>query len=322
MTLQGIFDRLKVQTGYVTVVKVFKGTDQLCIFSISDRDKYNVQIHATGKNLESVLDSLRMSGIANIAFTFTDNHRPFDIKKDYESKLQDPKFADWFKIISSEKVLVPDTNSILNHQFSSLELALGSTLLKDVRIMIPRLVILEMERQANYAKDLLQKRKVMLGFSEIMFLKTKRVDLFPDLEDELLANFSKIASDFSADSWIRREINRYPINFAKRKQEIGGSSTIPQKPPFLLITSDMVNSFSSTAENIDTLYISKVENGQSGNIDFDRVTAFLLKLSVLLQEIIVMIDSETYDLTGFWSGISTSELMNGSISITPVETKS
>jgi hypothetical protein len=121
--------------------------------------------------------------------------------------------------------------------------------------MIPRLAILEIEQAANRAnsdRDKSRKNLITSAVSEIQFLKQNGAQFLAELEKETFEAFSRIAKDQKTDSWIRREI-REQI----RKETIGKDSNKIKK--VTMFTSDVINATAAIAENIDTIFISRID---------------------------------------------------------------
>jgi len=153
----------------------------------------------------------------------------------------------------------------------------------------------------------------MLGYQEIMFLKNIQARIFPDLDSEILARFTQISADLTADSWIRKEIKDYTKNVIKRKLEVGGSGLAGEKPNFLMVSSDFVNSLSAVAEDIDSIYITKMIDNPTRMANLEQIAKFLISLSVLSEQIQVDVSSTQYEVKGFWQGKTTYDLLNNRI---------
>lgn len=327
ISFKDIFSAIYARENNIPSIKAYSvNGDALCTFSFSSTNEYKITIDATDKDCSNVTDSLRMTGLLDLVYTYSESQKPFATEPTMKRTLSGD-FQKWFQGITKDRTLVPDTNSILNHTFSSLVRVFGDDILKDVNVLIPRLVILEMERLANSKpsidcnnpksdKECLhcrKKRRVMFGYQEIMFLKNMQARMFPDLDSEILARFTQISSDLTADSWIRKEIKDYTKNVIKRKLEVGGSGLAGSKPNFLMVTSDFVNSLSAVAEDIDSIYITKMIGSPTRMANLLQVAKFLINLSVLSGQIQVDVSSTQYEIRGFWQGKTTYDLLNNRI---------
>jgi hypothetical protein len=104
------------------------------------------------KNAKKIINRINTAGMAcsmfNYQLSLTTGKND---KSEDESKtiLVPEEFGSWFGIASTNRILVPDTNALMNRSFSSLGFVLGKEYLKKLMVRIPRLSILEMERMAN-----------------------------------------------------------------------------------------------------------------------------------------------------------------------------
>lgn len=327
ISFKDIFSAIYNRGGNIPSIKAYNANaDALCTFNFSSPNEYKITIEAKDEDRRSIIDSLRMTGLLDLVYTYSESQKPFATEPTRKRTLSSD-FQKWFQGITKGRTLVPDTNSILNHTFSSLALVFGDDILKDIHVLIPRLVILEMERQANSKPNIdcnnpksekeclhcRKKRWVMLGYQEIMFLKNMQAGMFPDLDAEILARFTQISAELTADSWIRKEIKDYAKNVIKRKTEIGGSRLAGDIPKFLMVSSDFVNSLSAVAENIDSIYITKMIDSPTRMANLKHIAKFLIYLSVLEEQIQVDIGSTQYEIKGFWQGKTTFDLLNNRI---------
>lgn len=328
ISFKDIFSAIYNRDGNIPSIKAYNANDDvLCTFNFSSPNEYKITIEAKDEDGRNVIDSLRMTGLLDLVYTYSESQKPFATEPTRKRTLSSD-FQKWFQKITKDRTLVPDTNSILNHTFSSLALVFGEDILKDVSVLIPRLVILEMERQANSKPNIdcnntksekehlhcRKKRWVMLGYQEIMFLKSSmQTQMFPDLDAEILARFTQISGDLTADSWIRKEIKDYTKNVIKRKLEVGGSGLSGRKPNFLMVTSDFVNSLSAVAEDINSIYITQMIDRPTKMANLKQIAKFLINLSVLLEQIRVDVSSTQYGIKGFWQGKTTFDLLNNRI---------
>lgn len=285
-------------------IEVFsKESKLLCTFEWEASNSYKIVLPKFENTLEqqNTITSLKMTGLIDLMFDFSRWDKPITARNSSRLIGMDT----WLEKNTAERFLVPDTNIILNHTISSITSVLGDDFLKKIKIVIPRLVIIEMENKANSIKTnekdtskLVQKRKIFLGYSEILFLKEHGAMLFTDLPSELLAQFPTISSEHNADAWIRREVKEYEKLALSRKGKC------------IFITSDLVSSLSSLAEGIDTIYVSEFLEHVLLSATLPLVIKSITKLSVLLETVHVRIGKTQYEINGFWSGKTTNDLIN------------
>jgi len=231
--------------------------------------------------------------------------------------ISDTDFEKWFNSQINNKRVFLDTNVMLNHLFSALELAKDVSLVNST-FEIPRLSILELERQANpknksknsssaVFQNGLKKRKALLAFGELLNLISKGSQPMPELPLDTLTSFSNISGDGNTDAWIRREIKDRKL-FLTRMQVV----TFP-----IFLTFDLVNSITAVAENIDTIYVSKIPNWEVNilKLNTKQVSTFIVLLSILFNEVSIVVNSKKSNLKGFWSGITTSDIVNKNIMV-------
>lgn len=276
---------------------------------------------------KNITCALKMVGMIDLKFSYIKSTEVAE--RDQAIRMSNsPAFMNWMKKWFEAKVFVPDTNLMINHTVSSIELASDPDLFKSLQIAIPRLVVLELERKSNEnklnddscsreeKKKIMSenKRKTFLAFSELVYLQKKdNVSLFPVLPPQILAQFPKITSEHNADSWIRHEIQNYVANAKQEKLSKGGSGTVYPRN-FILVTSDLVNSLSASSEGIDSIYVSEVrdKNDLPEWLDgsLKQISRFLIILSILSETIDLSINSTIYRFQGFWHGITNYDIIN------------
>ena len=282
--------------------------DESVLFEIVGKDDFEINL----KKLESeqkvnVVSSLLMTGFIHLKFSVTEDDS--SVKESNISTFSD-EFVPWFEKLTEGKILIPDTNTILNRTVTSLSLMSQSELLEHIVLQIPRLVILEMERKANDSgnKKLIDKRKTFLGYAELMELKNFGSQPMKELEQETLIGFSGISGTTHTDALIRREISEAKLN-DKNSQIIND---------YTLITSDMVNSLSAIAEGINTIYVSKIPNWENnirkGNIF--QIARLLITTSSLFEKITLSNGSKKFDIEGMWEGKNNSDWFDQKVFVT------
>lgn len=232
---------------------------------------------------------------------------------DSNKKISDNDFTTWFHGIVKDRILIPDTNSLINRSLSSLCFILGDEYLKSVNIRIPRLTILEMERMANQEQNKGEKqerkRRIMSTAAELSVLKNNGARFLPELPIDLFEGFPRMAGSQATDSWIRREV------YQQIKKETFGIEQSKRKI-VTFITSDLINALSATAEEIDTLFFSR-----AGNLILDKkytlkqIIQTIVLCSIVFEQIKVSIDSRHYLFSGIWDGKTPLEWLTDSVMI-------
>ncbi len=306
-----VYNYLKTIVTPTLHIEILANSKSICtIDGIQITNQHTLTLANYDEVHDEVLQALKYVGAIPLNFSFIDKNSFSKVEKLTIAE----DFVTWYNTQTSKKMIFIDTNIMLHRIFSSLELALGSSLAsKDFEI--PRLTILEMERQANAKNNEgtsttnhkvgLKKRKTLLGFSELLYLKNKGAQHMPELPLETLTGFSNISGDGFTDAWIRREIKDRRF-FLMR----AGSATFQ-----LFFTADMVNALSALAEGIDTVYISPVPEWEKHiqQINLSQISQLICFLATLLNDITINVNSNKSNIKGFWSGITTSNIINRDI---------
>jgi len=266
-------------------IKISKDGRDICQIS-GTKPSFNIESLVTD---EKLYHSFLICGLVEWYFSYSESKTP---SSQIKSINLDGNLEEWFLKNLNNKILVVDTNIIIDRVFSSLKL-LEQDFVKKIQVRIPRLSILELERMGNEGTDL-KKNKVSLGYGELMYLKNNGAQSMRELDIETLTGFSNIAKDKKTDSWIRREIND------SRKNDL--RARIPTR--YVLMTSDLVNSFSAVAEDTDTIYVSKIRDWKNRirNPTLEQIGRIIITLSVLFENITITINSKTFSVNGIWEG--------------------
>jgi predicted PilT family ATPase len=198
--------------------------------------------------------------------------------------------------------LIPDTNVLVRRYGSNLVLALIRRF-KDFHLYIPRLAILEIESlAARKGRDQkLEKRRAFSAFAELIRLRENGAELLPQqIDPRVMQSFSKIAGEGYADAWIRREVHDFIEKLPRDKP-------LEHKAKAFFLTSDLLNAFAAIAEGIDTIYFWETnDKNQNYQANYQQLGKFIVAMSVFFERISMQIRSkkttESYELTGVWSG--------------------
>jgi hypothetical protein len=282
-----------------------KGSNWYVVDIIKEKERVT-----TSKEIERLYIAANASGMINTKLSFTSG----GITRETDESmtiLDIAQFISWFNRISSNIIFVPDTNTLLNRSFSGLGFILGEGYLRNLSVQIPRLTVLEMERIGNQEGHNEQKRKVMAAAAEVLYLKQNGGTFMPELNDQILQTFSHLSGERFTDTWIRREIHQQ-IN------RITYGSNPQETKRVTLLTSDLINAITATAEGINVLYLTRDESElilpRSHKID--QISQFIIMCSILFEELTVKISGKEFTIQGIWQGKTPSEWIMDSIKIT------
>lgn len=262
------------------------------------------------KEITNVVDSLDRSGLASIDSTLM---LPSSPQQFPHKQVEDYDWADWFiQFTNLHDGLIVDTNMLMRHYCSNLLFEKLGNRFDSLKIKIPRLAILEIERNANTDKerDSVKKRLGLFATSEIIFLKNHKAELLPTLPSTLFTSFSEKAGDKTVDSWIRKEIHDY----ITRPQ-----SDAIFKP--LFATCDIANGLAAYSEELSTCVFSRIPEEKlsitTSFKDASNLAMFILNLAVTCGKIKMNVYgdgqalSNTYFVEGMWSGKTPYDWTNG-----------
>jgi hypothetical protein len=217
----------------------------------------------------------------------------------------------WFRSVAVPETggvtIVPDTNVIMNHYLSKVIFPIADELMfHDVQVVIPRTVILEIERQGNLEGKSFKKRKAIFAWSELLWLLDNGAQILSELDPNMLEGFSSIAGSRFGDALIRKEIRTY-----------FGQPLMKNQPRVLFITCDLMNAFAACAERLDTLYLSRTASSEHRG-DLGKLVDIILSAAILWEEIEVEFKQPTgitYKLSGMWEGKSITDWRNQLIEV-------
>ena len=283
--------------------------DGILICQINGYDHYKINPNQTLSNKDkALLDSaMKISGLFNLQYTLTDNK--MDVSETTNTTFS--SFKDKLEAFTTDRILIPDTNALLDRTLSNLTFKISEDFIKNLKIIIPRLVILELEKIANSEKNE-KKRIVMSAYSELLLLKKNGAEFLPEISVELLNDFTSFSGKLSIDSWIRREI----------KNEAFKELTETNPSGYTLFTSDLVNALSANAENLPTLYVSKLPFAENIPQPIrSQMIRFLILSAILFEEIQIKMNSKWFKIKGIWEGKTTEDWMDNVVSYSqyPIE---
>ncbi|MGC1131363.1 MAG: PIN domain-containing protein [Nitrososphaeraceae archaeon] len=253
-------------------------------------------------------------------------------------------FATWFDMICSNVAthiyLILDTNILRRLYYSNfLNNIITYSRLKDtLKIMIPRLCILEIENKYNRSskkerEDMDQKKDNDLKvFTEVIKGKEKRLGLLsikevisikknggltnPKISTSLLESFSRASGTNYADHWIRKEIMEFNSTLHGIEKRNANGEYHLEKSNGILVTCDIMNSLVSVSENINTLYIIRKENPELKVNSPSLFASLVYNTAIQFGECTCQIryhQEETFNVIGMWKGKTTYDWLTDKI---------
>ena len=239
----------------------------------------------------------------------------------------DNNFSNWFERVSStlgdDIHLILDTNFLRRHYYTNyLKKAVPTDVATKYTLMIPRLVILEIE--GKYNRDPKKKlgksccpqdyhigkerRIAFETIKEVLGIKSNGGDVIPNVDISLIESFSRASGMDHADHWIRREVRDYmKIHGGIRMH----NTSIKVEKEIIFLTCDIMNALVAVAEGIPTIYFFRIKSNTEMTIGENSVSKFVtlvINTAILLCEcectIIFNEIREEFRLVGMWSGKS------------------
>ena len=194
---------------------------------------------------------MEVAGLANLTLSFNPTHMENAGRASVGFTKSPPNFRRWFLDSFDLKTytfeFVPDTNIIIKHHLSQTILPiLKDYFPKALGVRVPRIAILELERQGNEEGKNWKRRLALNAWSEILWLLDSGASLTTELDAGLMGEFSSLAGARMTDAWIRREIH----GDQKKSRE----QDLPLRSVF--VTGDLMSAFAASAEGLDSLYVS------------------------------------------------------------------
>jgi hypothetical protein len=110
-------------------------------------DHNSVVISTNGEVTKRVVDAAMTCGIIHTQIALVDaNMTDFSLNDNNKSTHNAKEFSSWFSKVTTNRILVPDTNAIIHRALSSLRFTIDADIIQRLILYIPRLSVLEMER--------------------------------------------------------------------------------------------------------------------------------------------------------------------------------
>lgn len=295
--LMEFFSNHAVTSGSLDFITFTEKGDEL--FTCTGTSK-NTSIKLTGNNqvIENVSTTGMISGLIHQQVALT-HGKITEVELDESFTTHDAQgFTEHFQRMTEKRILIPDTNTILNRSISSLKFSFLTHIPLSIRI--PRFVLLEIERAANKAKSNGKRDRsnfIVSSVAELDYLRKLGATYLPELNNEKFEAFSRIAKDQKSDSWISREIHN-----EIRSQNVLSPT---EKRIVTLITSDLINALTAIAEGIDTIFLSLIDydirSTRASNIE--QVALFTFMNAILFKKIRLKFDDNNrFIIQGNWQG--------------------
>lgn len=170
--------------------------------------------------------------------------------------------------------IVPDTNILYRCYYSNFlrnKVLEGRGSLNHRPVLIPRLLVMEVENKYNRASDPKKSKEKRIAFSSMAELQKIISDggLFSSKIDySLLREFTNIAGRGFADSWIRMEISQYHIHHSEATSNFPSHTYFT---PIVFLTCDLMNALAGTAEGLNCVYFHRSSNLINTNLDIASI---------------------------------------------------
>jgi len=151
----------------------------------------------------------------------------------------------------------------------------------------------------------------MLASHELLFLQQQGAQFLPELDAETFAGFSRMAGEKFSDAWIRTEAHQQV-----KKETYMIESTKVKRVTF--VTSDLINALSAIAEDLDTIFLSRLaehEKELERTADVQKIARLVMISAVLFEEIRLSSPQKTYRIKGIWKGKSPTDWLSGLVYI-------
>ena len=215
----------------------------------------------------------------------------------------DDGWSNWFRGITIDANLLPDTNILLKRTLSAVIFPAFTyrrqRLSLPFRVVIPRFSILELENLANTGQEntgaKVSKGECFMAFNEVRTLRTNGADLTDTLSADLLGLFHSASGRKLTDILIRDEVRR----FADSRQ----MTSMVQRSIF--VTRDMVSALAANCEELTAIYIAPKypEKLSLQSIELAQLADLIIELATTCEEVELRWDDrEALQIEGIWSG--------------------
>jgi len=212
------------------------------------------------------------------------------------------KFLRIINLVNKHTYLIVDTNILIRRYITGYFLrSFGREFFEQVKIMIPRLALLELEHIYNTSKEQSVKRRISIrAMVETTILTEMGASFLPELRLEMLKSFTSVAGSKITDAWIRREIRNFISN--QRKQ---GSNLV------FFLTSDFVNALCATLEGMATMLFTPIRGRELSITSLSDLCKLVINTSEVFGHIKIEFYSSRKDspikeilIDGIWEGKS------------------
>lgn len=210
--------------------------------------------------------------------------------------------------------IVPDTNIMYRCYYSNfLKLILSEITgpYAVTRILIPRLLVLEIENKFNRSPERSKEKRIAYNSMGELHKIISDGGLFSSKIDySLLREFSNVAGKKFADSFIRMEISKYHID------DYSSPSKYSFQHPITFFTCDEMNAMAGSAEGLNCVYFYRSNRLRKKNLDIASIVYHTAIQFADCNFSIKTAKSEKYfEVKGIWEGKSPSDWKMDSIMI-------
>ena len=265
----------------------------------------------------------------------------------------DKDFEEWFvkccSLLNESVLVVPDTN-FLRRKYHTNYFHSVLKAHKEIQFVLSRLSIIEVENKYNtntktmkslkkiqspkpeqqqaLARAATERRIAFHTMNEIIRMKRAGIGMLMPLDNGKIKGFTDASGEDLADPWIRTELLEFIANGDDEGYRVGASLATGDKMvprTCIFITADKMNALASTADNLDTFYISRDDDVREVSMTSERGTPHILNFATLVvntalhfgeSEIhLVSKDgkSNTVKIFGDWGGKSANDWQNENV---------
>lgn len=297
---------IRVKAGRGLSLKIYnkeKDKERELLCSIGDSPRSVTWSEQTGSIVRDAAERLNLIQLSTEFYPSTrdqDLATANGIKFDSQT---DDGWSNWFRGITANAYLLPDTNILLKRTLSAVIFPSFTdrkhVLSLPFRITIPRLSILELENLANTGQDnkdaKVSKGECFMSFNEVRTLKRNGANLTDILAADVLGLFHSASGKKLIDILIRDEVRR----FANSRQ----TSSMGERS--LFVTRDMISALAANCEELSAIYIAPKypENLSIDNIDLANLRELIIEVATSCGKVeFKWEDGEAFQIEGTWSG--------------------
>jgi len=247
---------------------------------------------------KNVLYLIDASGLSKLMTGFLEDNE--------EKEVSSPDWKNYFLQKTQYKYLIPDIGFIYSHYGSKVLSPLLGEELRHLMVMLPRVVLIDIEKRGNLTNDTSTKRLAIYAANEIDFLKHNTdFDILPSLESSLMINFSRKLERELINMWVRKEIH-------DSIKKIKKTTTIEFRyDTIVYLTNDLINALMAEAEGINVCYFNRLPQ-DAFKVDLTKLFDLIIVTSMIYGEVKLDFSAgdkvtKSYNVEGIWEGKAVSQ---------------